>query len=90
MIDDYNNLIEAFSNLNKDKKRKEILEEIQEVLFIFHTLCKEKDENNKLLTNYRMLELNEKEMNEEEFLNALYAYIVSMKDVIGKYFELYK
>ena len=89
MIDSYNNLIENFSELNKSIKQKEILNEIQETLMLFHSLSKQKDENDRILVHEKMELLNKDNMIESEFLDGLYAYIISMKESIGKYFELY-
>lgn len=90
MIDSYNELIDKFSELEKSVKQKEIINEIQEALMFFHSLCKHKDPKDRILIHEKMKDLEESNLSEDEFLDGLYAFITSMKESIGKYFELYE
>lgn len=89
MIDSYNTLIENFSELNVNIKQKEIINEIQETLMLFHSICQKKDAKDKILTHKKMELLSQNNISEDEFLDGLYAYVTSMKESIGKFFELY-
>lgn len=89
MIDSYNEIIDKFSELDKSIKQKEIVNEIQETLMLFHSLCKQKEPKDRILIHKKMKELEEFNLSEDEFLDGIYAYITSMKEAIGKYFELY-
>ena len=77
---EYNELIESFSKLDNDIKRDEIMYEVQELFALFHSLTGGTDT---LLTG----EMNEYDtgLGEEEFLNSIYAYLISTKENIGKY-----
>ena len=89
MIDSYNELIYKFLELEKSIKQKEIVNEIQETLMLFHSLCKQREEKDRILIHEKMKELDKDTFSEDEFLNGLYAYIISMKESIGKYFDIY-
>ena len=81
-MEEYNELIESFSRLDNDIKRDEIMYEVQELFALFHSLT---GGNDTLFTG----EMNEYDtgLGEEEFLNSLYAYLISTKENIGKYFD---
>ena len=81
-MEEYNELVESFSKLNSNTKRDEIMYEVQELFELFHILT---GGNDTLFTG----EMNEYEtgLGEEEFLNSIYAYLISTKENIGKYFD---
>lgn len=84
-MEEYKGLIDAFCNLNKSRKKAEIRDELQELLMFFQKLCKEKGVNDKMLLHLEMKKLNDENVSEEDFLNGIYAYIISLKENIGKY-----
>ena len=81
-MEEYNELIESFSKLDNDIKRDEIMYEVQELFALFHSLTGGTDT---LFTG----EMNEYDtgLGEDEFLNSLYAYLISTKENIGKYLD---
>lgn len=81
-MEEYNELIESFSKLDNDIKRDEIMYEVQELFALFHSLT---GGNDTLFTG----EMNEYDtgLGEDEFLNSLYAYLISTKENIGKYLD---
>ena len=81
-MEEYNELVESFSRLNSDTKRDEILYEVQELFALFHSLTGGSD-------TLFATEMNEYEsgLGEEEFLNSIYAYLISTKENIGKYLD---
>ena len=81
-MEEYNELVESFSKLNSNTKRDEIMYEVQELFELFHILT---GGNDTLFTG----EMNEYEtgLGEEEFLNSIYAYLISTKENIGKYLD---
>lgn len=81
-MEEYNELVESFSRLNPNTKRDEIMYEVQELFELFHILTGGSDT---LLTS----EMDEYEtgLGEEEFLNSIYAYLISTKENIGKYLD---
>ena len=78
---EYNSLIEEFSKLDNKKKKLEIRDEVQEIMMTCHKLCNKKDS---LLVHEKMKGLDKEEFTDDEFLDGLYAYIISMKEEIAK------
>lgn len=81
-MEEYNELIEAFTKLQPSTKRDEIMYEVQELFALFHSLTGGSDT---LLST----EMNDyiNGLGEDEFLNSVYAYLVSTKENIGRYLE---
>ena len=81
-MEEYNELIDSFSRLDNNIKRDEIMYEVQELFALFHSLT---GGNDTLFTG----EMNEYDtgLGEEEFLNSIYAYLISTKENIGKYLD---
>lgn len=86
-MEEYKVLIDKFCDLNKQKKRSEIKNEIQEVLVLFKKLCEDNGIKNQLLLHTEMNNFENENMTEDEFLNAIYAYIISMENSIGNYLQ---
>ena len=79
MLEEYKDLIDAFSKLNRTKKQTEIRDELQELLMLFHNI------SDRILVHTEMEKLEKDNITEEEFLNGIYAYIISAKESIGQY-----
>lgn len=81
-MEEYNELIDSFSRLDSKIKRDEIMYEVQELFALFHLLT---GGNETLFTG----EMNEYDtgLGEEEFLNSIYAYLISTKENIGRYLD---
>lgn len=81
-MEEYNELVEAFTKLKPSTKRDEILYEVQELFALFHSLT---GGNESLLST----EMNDYEsgLGEDEFLNTVYAYLISTKENIGRYLD---
>lgn len=81
-MEEYNELIDSFSRLDSKIKRDEIMYEVQELFALFHSLT---GGNETLLAG----EMNEYDtgLGEEEFLNSIYAYLISTKENIGRYLD---
>lgn len=83
---EYNEVVDAFCGLTKETKQKEIKKELQELLTVLHALCIEKDTSSNLLLHEEMNDY-EKNNSDDEFLNSVYSYILSVKESLGKYFS---
>lgn len=81
-MEEYNELIEAFCKLDANTKRDEILYEVQELFALFYSLTGGSD----TLLHREMSEY-ESGLSEDEFLNSIYAYLISTKENIGKYLD---
>jgi len=84
-MEEYEKLIDSFCQLQNMRKKEEIKNELQEILVLFHKLCCNKNSKDKMLLHSIMNKIEERNYSEEDFLNAVYAYIISIKESIGKY-----
>ncbi len=83
-MNEYNNLIEEFDNLNIMDKRDEIIAEIKELFSVFHIMLLERGIADTPLIHPDMND--DGNGTEDDFLNSTYAYLISLKENIGKYF----
>lgn len=83
-MQEYNDVINAFCNLDKESKQEEINKELRELLTILHALCLEKDNNANILLHEEMNDYKNNN-SDDEFLNSVYSYILSIKESFGKY-----
>ena len=83
-MEEYYNLLDAFDKLDIEDKRAEITEELRELLAVFCLFMMEKDIVDTPLLHSDMNDYEEG--TEHGFLNSTYAYLISIKENIGKYF----
>lgn len=86
MVKEYKHLIDTFDKLHTGDKRKELMNEMQELLTVFQMLNINKGKKPNLLLHPTMNDYK-KEHSENEFLNAMYSYVISTKELVGEYFE---
>lgn len=83
---EYKELIDSFCKLDKKVKHEEINNELQELLSFLHMLCMEKNLDSSILLHHEMNDY-EKNNSEDEFLNSVYSYVISIKESLGKYLD---
>ena len=83
----FNNLVEFYKKLPIDIKRKEILNEIEEMIFNYAKVCTKLDVMPDMILNKEMLNLNKKDMTEDEFLNALFTYLNALQDINAQFID---
>lgn len=87
MKEAYDDLIEAYTHLTKDAKRKEILTEIKKMTAIFHKVCSDKNLDSFELINKELLDLNKENVSEDDYLEALYVYVCWLKELTNTYLK---
>lgn len=83
---EYSELINSFCKLEKEIKKDEINSELQELLSVLHMLCIEKGIDNSMLLHHEMNDYKT-ENNEDDFLNSVYSYVISIKESLGRYLD---
>lgn len=83
---EYSDLINTFCKLEKNIKQEEINTELQELLSVLHMLCMEKGLNSSILLHSEMNDFR-KDNSDDEFLNSVYSYILSIKESLGRYLD---
>lgn len=85
-MQEYNELINSFCDLKVEDKRNEVMKELQELMVLFQSLCISKQIKDSMLLHPEMNDYK-KETGETEFLNSAYAYLISTKELVGKYLD---
>lgn len=88
-IDDSNfdNYVEKYKNLPL-KEKKEIVEiEIKELLTVINALNQKYGNNPKVLFNREILDLKKEDATEADFVEAMFVYSYSLKELIASLVE---
>lgn len=83
----FGGLIEYYKRLPIDIKRKEIIDEIEEIISNYSKICTKFGIMPNMTLNKEMLNVNRKNITEDEFLDALYAYLNNLEDVSAQFIE---
>lgn len=78
-------LIEYYKLLPKDTKKIEIIEQVQELINSYSIICTKFGVMPNMVLNKEMLNLNKPDLSEDEFLNALYAYLNALQDITAQF-----
>ena len=81
MQEKFVNYIEAFKKLNSDDKKSEIMNNIRELKSFVELV------NKRIGIEEEVLPVIEKYETEEEFLEELFTYIISLKEENGKFLK---
>lgn len=76
---DFDILMEKFANLDIEDKREEIIKSMKYIIGITSKLCELGEDHFEMLYNQEMGDLNKKNVSEEDFLDATYAYLHMIK-----------
>ena len=83
---EYSELINSFCKLEKEIKKDEINSELQELLSVLHMLCIEKGIDSSMLLHHEMNDYKTENI-EDDFLNSVYSYVISIKESLGRYLD---
>lgn len=83
----FGGLIEYYKKLPIDIKRSEIVNEIEEIISNYSKICTKFGIMPNMALNKEMLNINRKNITEEEFLHAIYAYLNTLEDVSAQVIE---
>lgn len=79
----FDKYVELFKQLPLEEKRKIVLKESKELLAFFSEL---NDSKNEILINREILDAEKENVSEDDYVEALFVYINSLKELIGDYF----
>lgn len=83
----FGGLIEYYKRLPIDIKRKEIIDGIEEIISNYSIICTKFGIMPNMTLNKEMLNVNRKNITEDEFLDALYAYLNNLEDVSAQFID---
>ena len=78
-------LIEYFSVLPSDTKKVEIINQVQELIFCYSKICTKFGIMPNMNLNKEMLKFNNPNISDDEFLNAMYAYLNALQDITAQF-----
>lgn len=80
----FDKYVELYKQLSLNDKRKIALKEIKELLGFFSEI--NRDNGNSMLYNREILDAEKEDVSEDDFAEAVFVYINSLKELIGDYF----
>lgn len=83
----FGNLIEYYKLLPLQTKRIEIINELEEIISSYSKICTKMGVMPDMVLNKEMLNINNKNITEEEFLSAVYAYLNTLEDISGQFID---
>ncbi len=83
---DFNELIVNFKKLSIINKKKLTISEIKNLIAVLSALNLQKNTNSKTLFNREIIDLNETNYEEEDFVEAIYVYIYAIKESLADLF----
>ena len=83
--EDFDKIMEEFVKLNTDLKRTKIIEEIKFLIAYQSKLCMLNNSDFAVMYNKEIGDLNSDDVNEKDFLEALYAYLYILKSADFKF-----
>ena len=77
--ENFDQIMEEFVKLDDETKRNKIIEDVKFLIAYQGKLCSINNANFNLIFNKEISDLNNKNVSEKDFLEALYAYIYILK-----------
>lgn len=81
----FNGLMEYYKKLPIENKRSEIINKLEEIISDYSKICSKMDVMPNMMLNKEMLNINRKNITEEEFLHALFAYTNTLEDISAQF-----
>ena len=78
-------LMEYYKLLPHDTKKLEIINQVQELIGCYSKICTKFGIMPNMALNKEMLNFNNPEISEDDFLNALYAYLNALQDITAQF-----
>ena len=66
-------------------KRKEIISELEDIIASYSKICTQFGEMTDMVLNKEMLNINNRNLTEDEFLHAIFAYINTLQDISSQF-----
>ena len=81
----FSGLMEFYKQLPIENKRNEIISELEEIISDYSKICTKFGVMPNMMLNKEMLNINRKNLTEEEFLHALFAYLNTLQDISAQF-----
>jgi len=77
--------IEAFKELDTDRKREEFIKSLKDFIVIFDSLAQQDNIKIEYMHSNEILDLQKENLSEADFIEASVVYLEIAKDIIGQY-----
>ncbi len=77
--------MEYYKHLPLELKRKEIISELEDIIASYSKICTQFGVMPDMVLNKEMLNINKRNLTEDEFLHALFAYINTLQDISSQF-----
>ena len=81
----FGGLMEYYKHLPIELKRKEIISELEDIISSYSKICTQFGVMPDMVLNKEMLNINKRNLTEDEFLHALFAYINTLQDISSQF-----
>lgn len=82
---DFNELINEFKKLSTNEKRDLTINEMKSLLAALSSLNSIKSNDVKILFNHEVVDLNNGNYSEDDYIEAIYTYIFSIKELLADF-----
>ncbi len=83
----FNEYVEIYKKLPLQKKKSIVNEEVKNLLAFIEKANNDLNLNDTLLFNKEILDLNNENVSDDDFVEAMFVYIYTIREAIGKYFN---
>lgn len=80
---DFNDMISNFKNLSIIEKKQLTISEIKSLMAVLYALNSQSNNDSKILFNREILDFKDEDCSEEDFIEAVYVYIYSIKESLA-------
>ena len=84
----FGGLLEYYKKLPLNEKRNEIIDELEDLISKYSDICSKFGVMPNMALNKEILNVKRKDIKEEEFLHAIYAYINTLEDISSQFIEI--
>lgn len=81
--ENFNNYIDKYKGLPLKEKKLLVENQIKELIAVLNALNEKYDRNPKILFNREILDLEKEDVSEEDFVEAMFVYSYSIKELIA-------
>lgn len=86
--DEYNKYIELYKKMSLKDKKEALEKEIKDTLVFLMKLHEENGWKAELLLNKEVLDIRDANSTEDDFVEAMFVYILSIQEMLASYIDL--
>ena len=84
---EFNEYVENYKKLPLQEKKNIVNEEVKKLMAFIEKAKSDLNINDEILYNREILDLNSDNVNDEDFVEAMFVYIYAIQESLGKYFN---